>query len=103
IGTGTSVTLWIFRSFPGLPLWHHYNNSTTGAFWSAVWAFCAGAGATIVVSLFTEKKKDEELVGLVYQLTPKPEQDHSLPWWKKPLVLGAAALVLTLIINLIFW
>jgi SSS family solute:Na+ symporter len=103
VGTGTSVTLWIFRSYPGLPLWHHYNNNTTGAFWGAVWAFCAGAGATIVVSLFTKKKTNEEMVGLVYQLTPKPEQDHQLPWWKKPVVLGVLALVLTLLINLWFW
>ena len=103
VGTATSVTLWIIRSYPGLPLWHHYNNNTTGAFWGAVWAFCAGAGATIVVSLFTKKKKDEELAGLVYQLTPRPPQDANLPWWKRPIVLGVLALVLTLIINLLFW
>ncbi|MGC8561339.1 MAG: sodium:solute symporter family transporter [Phycisphaerae bacterium] len=103
IGTGTSVTLWIFRSYPGLPLWHHYNNSTSGAFWGALWSFCSGAAATILVSLFTTKKKDEEMIGLVYQLTPKPQHDRNLPWWKKPIVLGVLALVLALLLNLWFW
>ncbi len=103
VGTGTSLTLWIFRSYPGLPLWHHYNNSTSGAFWGALWSFCAGAGATVLVSLITKKKKDEELVGLVYQLTPKPKQDIALPWWKKPIALGILALVLTALLNWWFW
>ncbi|MGC9261696.1 MAG: sodium:solute symporter family transporter, partial [Phycisphaerae bacterium] len=103
VGTGTSLTLWIFRSYPGLPLWHYYNNSTSGAFWCALWSFCAGAGATVLVSLFTKKKKDQELVGLVYQLTPKPKQDHDLSWWKKPIVLGILALVFTALLNWWFW
>ncbi|MGC8560550.1 MAG: sodium:solute symporter family protein [Phycisphaerae bacterium] len=102
-GTGTSLTLWIFRSYPGLPLWHHYSNSTSGAFWGALWSFCAGALVTVVVSLMTKKKNDQELVGLVYQFTPKPPVDHDIPWWKRPIMLGILALALAAILNWWFW
>jgi SSS family solute:Na+ symporter len=102
-GTGTSLTLWIFRSYPGLPLWHHYHNSTSGAFWGALWSFCAGAAVTVGVSLMTQKKKDQELVGLVYQFTPKPPMDHDISWWKRPVVLGILALALAVILNWCFW
>lgn len=103
VGTGTSVTLWIFRSIKGLPLYHHYHNNTTGAFWGAVWAFAAGALVTIIVSLFTPKPAADKMVGLVYSMTPKPPEDVLIPWWKKPIILGVLALVFTFILNWIFW
>ncbi len=101
IGTLTSLTLFVLR-FPGWPMAHTFNNGTSGAFWCAVWSFLAGATATIVVSLFTKNKPREQLVGLVYQLTPKPEA-HDVPLWRRPLVIGIVALICALILNLFFW
>jgi SSS family solute:Na+ symporter len=54
------------------------------------------------VSLFTEPKRDEDLKGLVYALTPIPH-DRNLPWHKRPAVLATIVLGLTLLLNVIFW
>lgn len=57
---------------------------------------------TIVVSMLTSRTKtDEELVGLVYSLTPKPKTEDE-PWYKRPVVLGVIILLLTLALNIIF-
>jgi SSS family solute:Na+ symporter len=47
---------------------------------TAAWTSCFVL--TIVISLATARNKtDEELKGLVYSLTPKPETAHE-PWFK---------------------
>jgi SSS family solute:Na+ symporter len=54
------------------------------------------------VSSFTVPKRDEELKGLVYALTPIPH-DRNLPWHKRPSVLAVIVLSLTVLLNVIFW
>jgi SSS family solute:Na+ symporter len=56
---------------------------------------------TIVVSLFTTPKRDEELRGLVYSLTEKPK--YAQKWYQKVSLLGMILLVVTIILNLIFF
>jgi SSS family solute:Na+ symporter len=70
-------------------------------FWTAIWAFVVCLVVTFVVSLFTREREERELVGLVYSLTPKPEE-HDLPWWKRPVTLAVAVLVMAVVLNLIF-
>ena len=66
-------------------------------FWTAIFAWTTCLLVTIFVSLFTEPRRDEELTGLVYSLTPVP-QDRGLPWHKRPgplaIGVGAATIVL---------
>ncbi len=81
----------------------YFSTDMAGTFWCAVWAFLGGALVTYVVSLMTLKKPKSDLVGLVYQVTPKPKEDAALPWYKRPLVLGIIALLATLALNLLFW
>ena len=58
---------------------------------------------TCVISLLTAKNKtDEELKGLVYSLTPKPETAHE-PWFKQPVTVGLLVLAVTIVLNIIFW
>ena len=45
---------------------------------------------------------EEELRGLVYSLTPRIEEGH-MAWWKRPVTLGIAVLVVSAILNVIFW
>ena len=72
-------------------------------FWMAIVAWTSCFVLTIVISLATRRTKtDEELKGLVYSLTPKPETAHE-PWYKQPVTLGILVLAATLILNLIFW
>ena len=82
---------------------HTYPSEMAQNFWTAIYAWSACFAATIVISLFTRRKKsDDELKGLVYALTPRLT-DHELAWYKRPATLGVVVLGLTLVLNVIFW
>jgi len=82
---------------------HTYPSEMAQNFWSAIFAWTACFTATIVISLATRRhKSDEDLKGLVYALTPR-QKDGAMPWYQRPVTLGAIALGLTLILNVIFW
>jgi SSS family solute:Na+ symporter len=67
----------------------------------AAWTSCFVL--TIVISLATKRTKtDDELRGLVYSLTKKPETAHD-PWYEQPVTLGIIVLACTLVLNIIFW
>jgi SSS family solute:Na+ symporter len=52
--------------------------------------------------MLTKPKPNEELVGLVYSLTPR-QKDKNKVWYKNPLWLGLIVLFITLIFNIIFF
>lgn len=58
--------------------------------------------STILVSLVTRPKPDEELKGLVYSLTEKPKQVASV-WYQRVMPIGLLLLALTIILNIIFF
>lgn len=58
---------------------------------------------TIMVSLITRPKPDEALKGLVYSLTPKAETGEKPVWWKRPASLGLILILITLLLNWIFF
>jgi SSS family solute:Na+ symporter len=81
---------------------HHYPSEMAQNFWTAIWAFSACLTVTVVVSLLTRPRPDQELVGLVYSLTPRPsEADRH--WYERPAILGACVLAGALFLNLLFW
>jgi SSS family solute:Na+ symporter len=57
---------------------------------------------TIVISLFTKPKEEKELVGLVYSLTEKPKETETA-FYKRPVPLAIAMIILGIILNLIFF
>ena len=76
-------------------------------FWGAGAAFVVDLVVTVGVSLATRPKPDHELRGLVWGLTETEdttaEEDPAEGvWWRRPVVLGAIALVLTALLYLIF-
>ena len=72
-------------------------------FWLAIAAWSTCFLVTIGVSLATRRdKQDSELVGLVYSLTPKTYGADD-PWFKKPVFLGLVVLILTVVLNILFW
>jgi len=79
-----------------------YPSDMAANFYQAIYAFSICFVVTVLVSLFTTPKKDEELVGLVYALTPKPRTSH-LPWYERPGILAVGILALCLVLNIIFW
>lgn len=72
-------------------------------FWIAIIAFSIALIVTIVISLSTKRTKtDEELKGLVYQLTPKTIDD-SKHWYQKPVFLAWVVGIVTIVLSIIFW
>lgn len=104
--------------FQGLSLAEHSNPGMNGGwisqkfifhsamgqnFWIAIVAWTTCFVLTVVISLATARNKtDEQLKGLVYALTPKPETAHE-PWYKQPVTVGILVLIATIILNIIFW
>jgi solute:Na+ symporter, SSS family len=81
---------------------HVYPSEMAQNFWTAIWAWSVCMVVTILISLVTQPRKEEELVGLVYSLTPRISEGQ-LPWYKRPEALAILVLVLALILNIIFW
>jgi len=80
---------------------HHYPSDMAQNFWTAIFAFSVNLIVTVVVSLATKPREETELVGLVYSLTPKPEEGH-LTWYQKPATLAVAVLAMLVVLNLVF-
>jgi SSS family solute:Na+ symporter len=81
---------------------HEFYSGTSQAFNIAGIAFIVCFITTALISFFTQRKKDEELVGLVYSLTPKTK-DATKVWYKNPLWLGVIVLIITLIFNILLY
>jgi len=81
---------------------HTYSSPMAQNFWTAIFAFAACFLVTAGISLATGRNKtDAELKGLVYSLTPRPEEAAE-PWYRRPVTLGLIVLAATLALNLIF-
>jgi SSS family solute:Na+ symporter len=81
---------------------HEFYSGTSQAFNIAGIAFIVCFIVTVLVSLVTPRKPDDELRGLVYSLTPR-QRDPAKVWYKNPLWLGIMVLIATLILNIIFY
>lgn len=83
-------------------VFHTYPSELAQSFWTAIFAWTACFVVTIIISLATRPRQDDELRGLVYSLTERPKEDR-LAWYKRPAVLAATVLLVTLIMNIVFW
>jgi solute:Na+ symporter, SSS family len=70
--------------------------------YSALWSLIVCMGVTVIVSLFTRPKRDEELKDLVYGLTVVPDEGPT-PWYKHPNFWAAVVLVVLVMVNIAFW
>ena len=80
---------------------HEFGSGLSHAFNMAWIAFTVNLIVTILVSLVTKPKKDEEMKGLVYSLTPKVWASEG-PWYSRPLTLAVAVCLACLALNFIF-
>lgn len=81
---------------------HEYHSGMGQAFNIAWIAFAVCFIVTILVSMFSRPKERQDLIGLVYSLTPK-QADPDKRWYKNPLWLGMIVLFVTIILNIIFY
>ncbi|HZX08430.1 sodium:solute symporter family transporter, partial [Kribbella sp.] len=70
-------------------------------------AFAVDIVVSVLVSLVTTPKRDTELVGLVYSLTPKEQRTEVAVagdggWYRKPVLLAGISLAMTIALNIIF-
>jgi SSS family solute:Na+ symporter len=79
-----------------------FPSSMAQNFWIAIFAFSVCFVVTIAVSGLTRPRPVEELRGLVWGATERP-QLGDLPWHEKPWVLGGIVLAACLALNIIFW
>jgi SSS family solute:Na+ symporter len=68
----------------------------------ALWSWIICVAVTIVVSLVTKPVPEEQLSGLVYGVTPIPD-DGSKSLWEKPIFWAVVVIVGFFILNLMFW
>jgi len=79
-----------------------YRSELGQTFWTAIAAWVTCFIVSIIVSLMTRPRPEQELVGLVYSMTPKPVETVQA-WYEKPAVLAVIVLTVTLALNLIFF
>jgi SSS family solute:Na+ symporter len=72
------------------------------AFAVASVAFTVNFILTVLVSLITKPKPEEELKGLVYSLTEKPKS-ADLPWYQRASTLALALVLITILLNWLFY
>ncbi len=80
---------------------HEYGSGLSHAFNMAWIAFTVNLVVTILVSLLSRPKKDEEMKGLVYSLTPKVWAGEG-PWYSRPVTLAIVVTLACLALNFIF-
>ena len=102
LGTASAITVWGLSQAGVLGL-----KGQGTSFVAAGTAFVVDIVVSVVVSLATKPKPDEELVGLVYSLTPKETRKHddtgeNAGWYRKPGLLAGIVLILTIALNAIF-
>ena len=82
---------------------HTYPVEMAQNFWTAIFACSGSTVLTVALSLATKKvKTDKELVGLVYQLTPK-DKLKDVVWYKRPGTLALIVLALVTVLTILFW
>jgi SSS family solute:Na+ symporter len=72
------------------------------AFIVASFSWTVNFFSTIIISLLTKPKPDEELKGLVYSLTKKEAVSQG-KWYLNPVILGIVLLAVTIALNLYFF
>jgi SSS family solute:Na+ symporter len=93
-------TVGIKGGWLGLQL-HQYQSDMAQNFWTAIFAWTTCFVVTILISLMTRPREEKELAGLVYSLTPRPNEEH-LAWYARPAALGIGVLILVAALNIIF-
>jgi SSS family solute:Na+ symporter len=74
------------------------------AFVAAGAAFVVDIVVSVIVTMATQPRRESELRGLVYSLTPREDlkDDHAGHWYTTPTKLAGVSLVMVIILNLLF-
>jgi solute:Na+ symporter, SSS family len=85
-----------------LGMLHAYPSEMAQNFWTAIYAWSTSFIATILISLATRARDENELKGLVYSVTPRIS-DAGTVWYLRPATLGAVVIGAVVALNIVFW
>ncbi|MBC6794569.1 sodium:solute symporter family protein [Corynebacterium sp. LK28] len=105
-GTGVAIAYWVVATFGSTDIGFFNLPGQGTAFVAASLAFVTDIVVSVLVSLVTKPKPDEELVGFVKSVTPKENltdaAEATLPWYRRTVPLGILCLVLVTVLNIVF-
>ncbi len=105
-GTGAAALTYSLTTAEGKGGWianlHTFYSGTSQAFNIAWIAFVICFVITAVISFVTKPKPENQLVGLVYSLTPR-QRDKNRVWYRNPVWLAIIMLLITLFFNILFY
>jgi len=81
---------------------HWYPSEMAQNFWTAIYSWTTCFVVTIIISMVTRPRPDDELRGLVYSLTDRPKDTH-MAWYRRPATLAVIVVLMTIVLNIIFW
>jgi solute:Na+ symporter, SSS family len=106
VGVSSSVTMFMLMKLD--PYWigifalSFIAKGLAQAMYQALWSCVTCVAVTVLVTLVTKPRPDEELRGLVYSLTEVPREEYT-SWLHRPIFWGALALVIFAVLQIIFW
>jgi SSS family solute:Na+ symporter len=80
---------------------YRYPSDMAQNFWGAIIAWTSCFVLTILISMATRPRPEEQLRGLVYSLTDKPQYQH-LPLLHRPATLAVMVGIMTVVLNWIY-
>ena len=105
-GTLSSIGMWAWVKVDPTALRYialsPYARDMAENMYRALWSWIVCVVVTVVVSLMTKPKADEELVGLVYGVTPLPHE-ADVPMWERPLFWAIVVAAVFVVLNILVW
>jgi SSS family solute:Na+ symporter len=105
-GTLSSIGMWAWVKVDPTALRYialsPYARDMAENMYRALWSWIVCVVLTVVVSLMTKPKADEELVGLVYGVTPLPHE-ADVPMWERPLFWAIVVAAVFVVLNILVW
>jgi len=105
-GTLSSIGMWAWVKVDPSALRYialsPYARDMAENMYRALWSWIVCVIVTVVVSLMTKPKPNEELVGLVYGVTPLPHEAE-VPMWERPLFWAIVVAAVFIVFNILVW
>jgi solute:Na+ symporter, SSS family len=104
LGTVSALTLYLLYLGDVVK----FNSDLEESFWGAGLAFVVAVVTALIVTQFTPAKPENELQGLVYGMGGDATSTETIiagekVWWRNPVLLGAIAVVLALVLYIPVW
>jgi len=105
-GTLSSVGMWAWVKFDPSALAYvalsRNARDMAENMYRGLWSWLICVGVTVVVSLLTKPKAENELKGLVYGVTDIPSE-QLVPIYQRPLFWAVVVAIVFIVLNIIFW